>query len=376
MNPPLNQPRPGLRPQAGYGLPAARPGANPAHTCPRCGGLLKFPDTIGACTNCGYSRSEDVASRLPPAVAPGSPRSETADLFAHLLQLPGWFWGLVLGTAALAGLAFLADYRLAEDSRTRTWISTVAFIAGVGALALAQAWVMFVVAVDDPSVGIRDAISPLRIWPVAVRWLPRTGGSLCVGAWSVTAILCSLLVVGGLSYWMPQAKPGKKGIGFTGVKPEDLVGITNLGADGEPEPDDPPEPPKPAKEKGPDTRPTRECIVIGYQPAADGSVASLVLAVQQDGELKYAGVVERGWTPEAAGKIPARLARLVQTKPALAEVPVEAVWLKPTTRCLVRQSGQSPTGLLVEPTFEAFLKGPAKAVKKPDTAPDAAPARP
>ena len=106
-----------------------------------------------------------------------------------------------------------------------------------------------------------------------------------------------------------------------------------------------------------DPRPTAECVVIGYVLADDGeSLGGLVVATLREDKLTYAGVVERGLTPETGKELLARLKKLHREEPLIRNLNLKAIWVKPSVFCEVHQSGMDEQGRLRDPKFKAILE--------------------
>jgi hypothetical protein len=340
---------------------------NPNLYCPRCGGLLKFPETIGACMVCGYSRVKPTGGpvsqqALTPSLRPGS-RSETLETFRWLLKLPAWFWVLLLGCVVIIGGGIFANWWLPVPSTspervprltTRTIISTITLAIAIPGILITQVWVLFSAAAKDARLEFLDAMNPIRAWSLAIGRLPDTRHPLCSACWCWSAVLTAFLAVGGMDYWMPSKhKPFK-------TKAKEFVkAVASLRFDEEAdddEDDSEPPPPLPAQ-VDPDSRPTLTCTIIGYLTnPEEGGLNGILLAIRKDEKLKYAGIVEAGLRGKRAERIRDQLSRFVTSKPQLEGVEVEgAIWVKPGLTCTIHQAGVAATGLLLEPSFGELI---------------------
>jgi hypothetical protein len=299
---------------------------------------------------CGYLRSQGSTSESPDQ-QPKPPRSEFAEISRTLLNLPGWFWGLLWGSIVVVTCSLIADHALSDDSIMRTTISTTQVLLGGAGLLVGQLWVLLIVAAARPEHSLRDALNPFTAWKIALEHLPDTGRPMALGIWCLTGLICGIFVVGGLSYWIPKKKiyEGAQSVWNPANKVDLDADVEIVKSQSNPVVSE--ESKEPEKPKPPDRRPTRECIIIGYQPTASGKLSRLVLALEADKKLQYAGYVERGWTDEEAEDLPRRVAKLVQKKPPLKGLTGDVVWLKPGLRCMVRQSGLSASGMLLDPAF-------------------------
>jgi hypothetical protein len=336
--------------------------------CPRCGGVLRFPDTLAACYDCGYSRSGGEPDPSESETTPQKRRSDVDEFFAATRKLPGWVWILSFGVLAIAAASVAANHLLPNYSYRRALWTTLELGIGVVALFTAQIWALFLLAGED-GLGPMDIIYPFRFWSASFGKLPRTSRPLCLGSWALTAALCSVLFVGGLGYWLPGKRPvqlssASSGDGFTpgdtdlvnledalneAIRPENFANADNGPQDPDDEADD---------------RPVARCVVIGYTMSDKGGLDSVVLGLETKTGLHFVGVVRKGLKPELSKKILDQLTDLVQTEPAAvngvtAKMTVNATWVKPTISCAVSQSGISASkGTLVEPRFKNLLERP------------------
>jgi hypothetical protein len=275
----------------------------------------------------------------------------------HISKMPLWFWILLWGSVGILGISLGAVILVPEDSFERTVVGSLMLLTGVFLLVIAQIWLHFALAVEEPQLGVTDMILSVRLWFAAFRRLPQTGTPVCLGTCGLTAIVCALFIVGGLTYWLPDpeslriAQTHKAGSGWK-------FSLPRFGSKGSTEVAEEPEPKKRApktKTNNEDTRPTLQCVVIGYVPGKNGAPSALVLAREDSGLLKYAGTVNRGLEPNEAEDMMARFSRLIQTKPAIAGIKVDAVWIKPVVICKVQQSGIAASGLVMDPRLSELL---------------------
>jgi bifunctional non-homologous end joining protein LigD len=99
-----------------------------------------------------------------------------------------------------------------------------------------------------------------------------------------------------------------------------------------------------------------QCVVIGYLIDPDKTLAGLVLAALDGEELRYAGIVRRGFTPETSKELLKRLSPLVRPTPLIPELQLSAIWVKPQVFCEVHQSGYDDQAHLLNPKFAGLLK--------------------
>ncbi|MFC8302732.1 ATP-dependent DNA ligase [Specibacter sp. NPDC057265] len=95
----------------------------------------------------------------------------------------------------------------------------------------------------------------------------------------------------------------------------------------------------------------QEAVVIGWRRGTgsrSSTFASLLLAVPQDGHLRYAGRVGSGFSASALTDIAAQLAKITRKTPPVADVPAEdrrdAVWVTPRLVAEVKLAGITAEG--------------------------------
>jgi hypothetical protein len=335
--------------------------------CPRCGGKLVNPTSLGWCPKCGYCRSlaED-GPKVP--LSTESPARQTSPLgvveFSELLaKLPRWLWITLAGAVGILVVSWAADLVLPVESLPRALWSTLQVVLGLLALLAAQVWALIVLAPHDDLLGPKDIVLSARLWGLICRKLPDMRRQLWVGAWGVAAVLCAVGVVGGFSYWyqfyhpkkladrsllsaIRDAADGKEKISTLTESIEDFASKQDLTKKKKDEEKD-----KPKVDK----RPTVHCAVIGYIVGEDKTLSGLVLAALSGERLSYVGVVKRGFTPEASKELLQRLAPLVRPTPYFPNLSLSAIWVKPDVLCEIHQSGYDDQGHLKDPNFGGVL---------------------
>jgi hypothetical protein len=325
---------------------------------------LRFPDTLAACYECGYSRSGG-SPEPSEAETPPEKRSDAEEFFAAVGKLPAWVWILSFGVLVIAGASVAANHVLPNYSYRRALWTTVELGIGVVALFAAQIWLLFLLSSED-GLGPMDIIYPFRLWSASFGKLSRTNRPLCLGSWALTAAICSVMFVGGLGYWLPGKRPvqlnsASSGDGFTpndtdlvdledalneAIRPENVASADVGPQDPEDEADD---------------RLVARCVVIGYTIAEKGGLDSVVLGLETKTGLRFVGVVRKGLKPEVSKKLLDQLTGMTQKEPGAvngvtAKMTVNATWVKPTISCAVSQSGISASkGTLVNPRFKNLL---------------------
>ncbi len=143
-----------------------------------------------------------------PTVKKPSPLG-VVECFQLLIQIPLW---VIINVAVGVGIVFLAmaiDSKLPPDSRPRALWSTIQIGGSLIILFLAQLWSLILLAPRDDRLGMWDAVIPFKLWNISLKALPLTRGPVSLGAWSLTSLVTAIVVIGGLSYWLPK-KPGER----------------------------------------------------------------------------------------------------------------------------------------------------------------------
>jgi hypothetical protein len=330
-------------------LPAGPP------PCPRCGGRLTNPDGLGLCAGCGYCRSlEEEAPAVAPPPEPPAPKEPSilgaTELGEAMRRMPRWAWPLLGGVVVVVAASSAADYLLPEDGLVRALCSATQMVLSVVGLIAAQMWAVLRVGDQEDGLGARDLFLPGRVWRAAFRRLPATRRPVWLGAWSLTALVCGVAVIGGFEYWLELAQ--ERRVRRVAEKLAEGEALKDTGRDWQGALAPPPKPPPPpTEEKGPVT----ECVVIGYQ--TDGNtVTGIVLAMvdAQRDQLRFAGVVRTGLTPEMRQELMGRLSRLGRKGPLIPGLSVkETIWVNPGVFCdVIRPAGKSPEG--EEPTLKGL----------------------
>jgi hypothetical protein len=197
-----------ISPPAPLGTEKATPPAGlapPEAICPRCGGKIIDPESLGLCSNCGYCRLlEEEAAHARPRPKPAPRKSsglglvECLDLVA---SMPTWAWVLLLGEVVAVAVSIMGQLVLHEEVTEYTvWYSVQAGLGLVAVLA-AQLWALMLVAAEDGRLGPKDLFLPTRLWWVAFRKLPATHWPVWLGTWGLTLLIGAAVVFAGRVSW-------------------------------------------------------------------------------------------------------------------------------------------------------------------------------
>jgi hypothetical protein len=331
--------------------------------CPRCASKLVDPEKLGWCPKCGYCHSlaegEDQLPQPKPQDQSSSPLG-VVEFYELWKKTPAWLKILLGGTLALTGLSVAANLSMPANSLQRALWSTGELVLGLIGLLAAHVWALVLLAPYDEQLTGKDIVIFSRLWSLTLRRLPDMRKQVWLGGWSISAMVCALLVVGGFSYWYQFYNPKRivdpnlvqAVSAAANAKDKSLEEAVNDLAASRDLPEKKDEQKDGLKV---DKRPTVQCAVIGYMLEDDGQLSSLVLATLDVSKIKYAGVVRRGFTPEASTELLARLAPLEQPTPLIPGLKLTAIWVAPEVFCEVHQSGYDESGQLKDANFGNLL---------------------
>jgi hypothetical protein len=234
---------------------------------------------------------------------------------------------------------------LAEEGIERAVFSTSLLLGGLVGLVIAEVWAFPMIALDAHHLGLLDFVISHRFWHFVFQKLPRTRGPVCLLSWCLTAVLGSLLIVGGLFYWLP----GKHRTRFQLAAPEGKVKLP----DGDT-----------AIEEGTLLR----TVVLGYLPDKKEALEGLVLGVPEGkDQFRYIGVVRRGISMANEEQLRQCLAPLRRPDSAVPGLELRAavIWVEPRVRCEVLESSAGSAETLPNPLFKGLLPDPDDEKKEP-----------
>jgi len=110
-------------------------------------------------------------------------------------------------------------------------------------------------------------------------------------------------------------------------------------------------------------RSTALCAILGYVPKGD-DFESLILAEQQEGELRCVGRVGTGFDAALRDRLN-RLLRERETEQPLVRCAEKGKWLEPGMYCQVLYLQRSKDGMLREPVFERLILDGERAPGEP-----------
>ncbi len=290
--------------------------------CPKCNGPFVNVSGWNWCHRCGHREegqaSQQVITPTTPTAGRTKSASSTSELALAVQVIPSWGWFLILGLGCVAAASFIADYNLPEKSRIRALWSTVQALGGLVVFLIAGVAASGKLAGSHRSLGMSDMLFPDRLWGMAFKSLPATRWHVCTAAWAITAMLCGLFWVGGLSYWLPsKVKPRPAKVPFAGEIIKAARTKDEFPEDESKTDEQDSAAAKPAKPETPKTEPPQEtastkktltrCIIVGYT-IKGGELDGLLVATVEDDELNYAGIVPAPADPEVREDLMKRFA--------------------------------------------------------------------
>lgn len=314
--------------------------------CPKCG----FYPAIGSCVG---AVAEETAS-------------ETAvpDSRAAWQRIPLWAWVLGGGVIAvwiisMAGRLLTMDGGPWRCVWALTQITIGLTLFGVGHIAA-----YLYAAIKSAKFGPMAVVfNPIEIWEWTFRRLPQFAWRIWLAAWGATAVVCALLIVGGISYAALFEKdwgfkqPAKKNVVQAIVEKaraqgsnksmeeamDEFVGKSGAKAVAEPKKD--------ADEK----LLSAECLIIGYSQYRNGDLAMLVLGSVIDEKLQYVGTMSTAnLPPEVTQPLIERMKSLQRERPFL-KAPIIATWIEPKLMCEVQYKDLTENKRFRDPTFKTML---------------------
>ncbi len=209
---------------------------------------------------------------------------------------------------------------------------------------------------NDAEVGLLDPLlKPIRLWVRTCHNLPKRLKLVNATACGLTAIMMSLVVIGGIPYdrlwdWGVKERPKQNlmgavmdrmkkldnGKGSDNLEDavKDFAGKQNLDAD-----NNNIEKPKPAL---PQQR--ADCVILGYQLDRDRRISSLVLGTASRSRLVFAGRVTPSLSDDEAEELLESLHAITVNKPFI-RIPVEnMLWVQPKLTCRITYTEQFKDG--------------------------------
>ena len=173
-------------------------------TCVRCHTTQDW-GTSSWCPNCGFYPTIDADGVKDDSWKAAMPVEEEevpeGNLFA---QLPAWFWILMGGIVAIVMTGFYVRIQADEAESTRGMIALAILPLALGTMAVAHIIASRHAMRHDPRIRFADAIiSWFTVWQPSITQLPDSRKRIWSMTWGMTAVVTSLLVIGGIDYNAP-----------------------------------------------------------------------------------------------------------------------------------------------------------------------------
>ena len=190
-------------------LPASE--AAGTESCPKCKKALVDPAGLGWCSGCGYCKSlaeepiaaaaSSVRDEEQPLAPPPTPAAQSAPAMSK--YGPIWLYVLVVVVAQAMGLSMLANRDLPPGATLeRAMWCAGQIVVGILLLFLAQGWLLLQIAPEVATLSFKDAILPFKLWPLAVKRLPRNQLAVWIAGFGLTLVLGAFGFVGGLEHFL------------------------------------------------------------------------------------------------------------------------------------------------------------------------------
>jgi hypothetical protein len=351
-------------------LPSAAPSETTAAAewtgprCEKCAAPLKA-DVV--CRSCGWYASLGTFVEVDPhwdKVDDGkddaqAPQPSHVRVWIELI--PVWGWIIIGCVLAIVVESIVARFVTEAGSSLRTTWSLTQLAIGAIAVIGCHFWNFLVQVSDDPDVGILDVVlKPVKLWLRTFRHLPARLWLVDSLASGLTAIVMSIVVIGGIPYdrlwdwgFTPPPKQELMGAIMDRVKKleteeekslEEAIGdfAGKAGVD-----DAEKTPPKPNK--------TADCVILGYTIDLDGRLNTLVLGTAHLGQLVYAGNVTPKFDSRAESNELLKKLAAARTTRRIIPIQTEAIWVKPTLSCRVFFGERKPDGRLMDIQWNEFI---------------------
>jgi hypothetical protein len=312
------------------------------------------------CKRCGFYPALNMCVEVDAeaeALAEGAVEPAKSHLEVWKSLIPPWGWTLIAGVAVLLAVSLAARFLVPEGPPRAIWTYAQFIIGVIAFIAAHVACYMFAIMVNDSLSFIDIMLKPVVIWKATIDELPKTLKRVALGGWGVTAAVFAALVVGGVRYdeiidWgkVPPKKKKKPGVMVPiDAPPEDKsmeeaieelsdkagVGMTDAELQ---------------KLKG-NRQKMVKCLIIGFTPNRETDFDSLVLAVEEGGKWRYAGVMREGVPIEVRSRLNERMRPIRRSSPVV-PCDVKAIWLEPKLMCTVWYEDWNAEQLLKRPFFD------------------------
>lgn len=332
--------------------------------CEKCNTPIKS-DVVAICRHCGWYGSlgtfveldhhwETYSQESPPEAAVNTEQSHLA---VWLSLVPRWGWLILSSMFAVIIESTVARLITPNGGSLRTLWSMTQLAIGSITVAVCHVFNFAVLAAEDADLGVMDMfVKPLKLWIRAFQKLPVRLWMVNAAACGLTAVVMSVLVIGGLPYerlwdWGFKQPPKQDLMGAVMDRAKkldsrndttleeavaDFAGSQNVdGASATPTPSTTPQ----------KTREKADCVILGYHLDRKGHLSMLVLGTAYRTKLVYAGRVKPELSDGDNATLVAAL-QATQTLQPFITMEIEATWVRPTLACRVTYNERLKNGQL------------------------------
>jgi hypothetical protein len=336
--------------------------------CEKCEARL-VSDVVSICPHCGWYASLGSYVEIDPEWERNSETEPAAaettrptHLQVWLGLLPRWSWVIIASVLFVTIESVVARLVTPAGSSIRTTWSLGQLAIGLLAAFGCHVFNFLVLVADDADVGLLDLLmKPLKLWGRAVANLPTRLWVADGAASGLTAVVMSLIVIGGIPYdrlwdWGIKQPPKHDLMGAVmdqvkrldnGNGTDDLEkSINDFAGNKGDEKDKKIDPPKPQE--------STDCVILGYVLDRDGKIATLVLGTSNSGKLVYAGNVAPKLSDDETKGLAASLKSIESERPII-QIELAATWVKPKYTCRVSFGQRTKSGRLRDIQWNKLL---------------------
>jgi len=278
-------------------------------------------------------------------------------------ELPTWAW-ILIGCVATVVLESVAVRLLAPaDGLLRTYWSLTQLFVGFVAFGVCHTYSFILVMRNEADTKMLDyVLRPFKSWAMISCELPERGWACYFGMSGLTAVVMSLLVIGGIPYerlldWDVEKTTKTNLLGAIisqaqNIAAEEEKSLEEAIGDfaGKAGLDE-----KKAKEAE-KARLKEDCIIIGYKANQAGEIQTLLLAAEHHGVLRHVGNVQVNDLPEKELRELTRKLMTIKTHRPFVQVSIGgATWVKPQQLCRVSYRRRGKQGGLYGAKVEYLL---------------------
>jgi hypothetical protein len=334
--------------------------------CEKCSAPIRTK-MVEVCRQCGWYASLGTYLEVDPEweasddlnQAPPPPRPSHLEVWARLL--PWWAWTIFGTVAAVVAESVVVSLVTPSDSWVRTIWSLTQLMIGFLVFVSCHIFSFLLQVAVDADMNMLDVLlRPLKVWKRLWRDLPAKLWVVNSAAAGLTAMVMSLVVIGGLPYerlldwgFEEPKKQNLMGAVMSQVQKADAGRHDNLedavadfagsqDLEGEKEP---PVPPKPREQA--------DCIILGYRAGGDGQIYALLLGTNKGKKLVFAGTIN---APKDDPNFATLSSQLVAARTDIPLLPLhtDAIWVEPKFTCEVSYNSQEKDGRLTGLRWEKY----------------------